>query len=54
MKGNLMLAKEIIENCNKKYSGSCMIMMDFMKSYDQINREIIDMIMRKMNFGEKI
>ena len=46
--------KEIIDRYNKKYFEAYTIMMDFMKACDQIEREIIEMTMREMNFGEII
>ena len=37
--GNLILVKEIRECCNEKDAEACIIMMDFMKAHDQIERK---------------
>ena len=51
--GNLMLVKEIIEYCNEEEKEGCMIMMDFMKAYDRVDRGAMMETMRAMNFGER-
>ena len=54
IKGNLLLVKEIIEYCNEEEKEGFLIMMDFMKAYDRVDREAIVETLRAMNFGEKI
>ena len=50
----LVLVKEIIEYCNKRDNEAYIIIMDFMEVYDRIDRWIIELTMREMNFGEPI
>ena len=52
--GNLILVKEIIEYCNKNDIEGCVIMMDFMKAYDWVDREAMMKVLEKMNFGPHI
>ena len=52
--GNLILVKEIIEYCNEMDIEGSMIMMDFMKAYDRVDREVMFETLKAMNFGEKM
>ena len=52
--GNLILVKEIIDCCKEKDVRAYIILMDFMKAYDRIDRETIELTLREMNFGEPI
>ena len=52
--GNLILVKEIIEYCNEENIEAYIIMMDFKKAYDRIDRETVEITLRAMNFGENI
>ena len=52
--GNVILVKEIIEYCNETDTEAYVLMMDFKKAYDRIDRETIEQTMRKMNYGENI
>ena len=54
IRGSLILIKEIIEYCNENNIEGNIIMMDFMKAYDRVDREIMIKTMRAMNFGEKL
>ena len=46
------LVKEIKEYCNEEDEEGCMIMMDFMKAYDRVDRGAMIKTLRAMNFGE--
>ena len=46
--------KEIIEYCNETDKEAYVLMMDFKKAYDRVDRETIEQTMRKMNYGENI
>ena len=48
--GNLLLVKEIIEHCEEEDMEGMMIMMDFMKAYDRVDRETVMLTMKAMNF----
>jgi hypothetical protein len=37
--GNLILVKEIMEYCNEEDMEGSLILMDFMKAYDKVDRE---------------
>ena len=50
--GNLILVKEIIEYCNESNTEGAMLMMDFKKAYDRVNRETMMRTLETMNFGE--
>ena len=50
--GNLLLVKEIIAYCDEEDMEGILIMMDFMKAYDRVNRETMMEIMKRMNIGE--
>jgi len=52
--GNLILVKEVIEFCKEKNVEAYIILMDFMKAYDRIDRETIEITLREMNFGEPL
>ena len=52
--GNVILVKEIIEYCNETDTEAYVLMMDFKKAYDRVDRETIEQTMRKMNYGENI
>jgi hypothetical protein len=49
--GNLILVKEVIEYCNKSGEEGAIILMDFQKAYDRVNRETMMKVLEKMNFG---
>jgi hypothetical protein len=51
--GNLILVKEIIAYCDDEELEGSMIMMDFMKAYDRVDRETMMKTMRAMNIGER-
>ena len=51
---NLILVKEIMEYYNETDNETYIMMMDFMKAYDRIDRETIKLTIREMNFGEPI
>ena len=46
------MVKEIIEYCNETDKEAYALMMDLKKAYDRVDKEIIEQIMRKMNYGE--
>ena len=48
--GNLILVKEIIQYCNDEQVEAYMILMDFMKAYDRVDREAMDQTIKAMNF----
>ena len=50
--GNLLLVKEIIAHCDDEDMEGVMIMMDFMKAYDRVDRETVYETMSAMNIGE--
>lgn len=50
--GNLILVKEIMDYCNETDSEGYIIMMDFKKAYDRVNREALRKTLEAMNFGE--
>ncbi len=50
--GNLLLVKEIIAYCDDESVEGAMIMMDFMKAYDRVDRETVMETMKKMIIGE--
>ena len=52
--GNLILVKEIIEYYNKNDIERCIILMDFKKAYDRVDREAMMKVLHKMNFGPNI
>ena len=52
--GNLILVKEIIEYCNEENIEAYIILMDFKKAYDRIDRETLEYTMRAMNYGENL
>lgn len=52
--GNLILVKEVIEFCKEKEIEAYIILMDFMKAYNRIDRETIEITLREMNFGEPL
>ena len=51
--GNLLLVKEIIAYCEEEEVEGFMIMMDFEKAYDRVDRGVMLETLRSMNFGEK-
>ena len=52
--GNLILVKEIIEYFKKENIEVYLILTDFKKAHDSIDRGTIDTTMRAMNYGEKL
>ena len=50
--GNLLLVKEIIAHCDEEDMEGAMIMMDFMKAYDRVDRDTVMETMKAMNIGE--
>ena len=52
--GNLVLVKEIMEYCKEEDIEAYMILMDFRKAYDRIDRNTIEETLRAMHFSEKI
>jgi hypothetical protein len=50
--GNLLLVKEIIAHCDEEDMEGILIMMDFMKAYDRVDRETMMETMKMMNIGE--
>ena len=51
--GNLILVKEIIEYCEEEEMDGAIIMMDFMKAYDRVDRDVMFEVLKAMNFGEE-
>ena len=49
--GNLLLVKQIIAYCNEEDEEGAMILMDFAKAFDRINREALIAVLEEMNFG---
>ena len=39
--GNLILVKEVIEYCNELNEEGAVVMMDFMKAYDRVDRDVM-------------
>ena len=52
--GNLMLVKEIIEYCKEDNIEEYMIMMDFKKAYDRIDRDTMMKTLQAMSISRKI
>ena len=52
--GNLILVKEIIEYCKDENVEAYMILMDFMKAYDRVNRDAMEQTIIEMNFPQAI
>ena len=52
--GNLILVKEIIEYCKEENVDAYMILMDFQKAYDRVDRDAMEQTMREMNFPSTI
>ena len=52
--GNLMLVKEIIEYCKEDDMEAYMIMVDFKKAFDRIDRDTIIKTLQAMNISRKI
>ena len=52
--GNLILVKEIMEYFREEDIEDYIIMMDFKKAYDRIDRKTTEETLRAMNFSEKI
>ena len=52
--GNLILVIEIMEYCKAEDIEAYMIMMNFKKAYDRIDRKTMEETLRAMNFSEKI
>ena len=52
--GNLILVKKIIEYCKGEDIEAYMIMMDFKKASDRIDRKTMEETLRAMNFSKKI
>jgi hypothetical protein len=50
--GNIILVKEIIEYCKEDGNQGALILMDFMKAYDRINRKVMMKVLEKMNIGK--
>jgi exonuclease III len=50
--GNLILVKEIIDYCNEEQKEGNMILMDFKKAYDRVDREAMFDTLTAMNYGE--
>lgn len=50
--GNLILVKEIIDYCNEEQQEGNMILMDFMKAYDRVDREAMFDTLTAMNYGD--
>ena len=51
--GNLILVKELIEYCNEEEVEGAMVMMDFKKAYDRVDRQAMFDVLEEMNFGEQ-
>jgi hypothetical protein len=49
--GNLILVKEIIQYCNEEEVAGAMILMDFKKAYDRVDRGLMIRTLERMNFG---
>ena len=49
--GNLILVKEIIQYCNEEDVEGALILMDFKKAYDRVDREFMIKTLKQMNFG---
>ena len=49
--GNLILVKEIIEYCNENDEEGAIILMDFKKAYDRVDRGAVFRVLEKMGFG---
>ena len=52
--GNLMLVRDTIEYCNEHGIEAYMIMMEFMKAYDRIDRATMVETLEAMNVSETI
>ena len=52
--GNIMLVKEIIEYCNEHSIEAYMIMINFMKAYDRIDRATMVETLEAMNVSETV
>ena len=52
--GNLMLVKEIIEYCEEHNIEAYIIMIDFMKAYDRIDKATIIETLEKMNISKTV
>jgi hypothetical protein len=49
--GNLILVKEIIQYCNEEGIEGSLILMDFKKAYDRVDRGLMIKTLEAMNFG---
>lgn len=49
--GNLILVKEIIQYCNEEDVEGALILMDFKKAYDRVDRDLMIKTLERMNFG---
>ena len=52
--GNLILVKDIIEYYNEEDLEAYIIMMNLRKVYNRIDREILEVTMREIIFGENL
>lgn len=50
--GNIILVKEIIKYCNEQDEEAYLVLMDFMKAYDRVDRETMMATLETMNFGD--
>ena len=48
--GNLILVKEIVQYCNEEGKEGALILMDFKKAYDRVDRGLMFKTLEKMNF----
>ena len=53
IQGNLILVKEIIDYCNETGEEGALILMDFAKAFDRVDREVLMQTLKEMNFGDK-
>ena len=51
--GSIILVKEIIDYCNENNVEGNVILIDFMKAYDRVDREAMFMTLQGMNFGDE-
>ena len=50
--GNLILVKEVIEYIEEEDLDGAIVMMDFMKAFDRIDRDVMFEVLERMNFGD--
>ena len=51
--GNLVLVKEIIKYCEEENVDAALVLMDFEKAFDRVDREAMMSVLESMGFGEE-